>query len=95
MLVMSKPKSTTGTGLDSDEIVLTPGGWRPKSAIHRVEPGNHISAKDGRIRKIHTASGEVVSDYGEISHNKSGKHPVRTPQIRPPGKTDQRPKLPK
>jgi hypothetical protein len=69
--------TTTGTGTHpkDDEIVLTPGGWRPKSTVHRIEPGHHLSGKDGRLRKIHTASGKSVADFGELSHN---PHPPKT-----------------
>src|SRR5271154_5471 len=60
-------RSTTRTGRrGSDELVLTAGGWRPKSTIHQIEPGHHLSQKNGRFQKIHTASGRVVADYGEI-----------------------------
>jgi hypothetical protein len=79
-MAKGKAKSPAGTGSpDSDEMVLTPGGLRPKSTIHQVEPGYHISAKDGRLQKIHTATGQVVADYGEISHETPGKRPVKGP----------------
>jgi hypothetical protein len=60
-------KAKPPIGPDGDELVLTSGGWRPKSTVHRVERGQHVSTKGGRLRKIDTASGEVLADYGEIS----------------------------
>jgi hypothetical protein len=62
-----KPNTRSGPPKKKDEkegMVLAPGGWRPMSTIHHVEPGHHISGKGGRLRKIHTASGQVVEDYG-------------------------------
>jgi hypothetical protein len=53
--------------------VLTPGGWRPKSKVFRVEPGHHIDAEGGRLRVIHTATGKVVRDFGEIPKPESTK----------------------
>jgi hypothetical protein len=62
------------TAID-DPMVLTPGGYRRKSTIHRIEPGHHLEMKDGRFRKIHTLSGNVVKDYGAMVPEK--KQPVR------------------
>jgi len=53
-------------------LVITPGGLRPKSNVHFIEPGHHLSGKDGVFRKIHTASGEVVKEFGAI--NKGNKN---------------------
>lgn len=73
---MPKQKSTSGTDQPAnEEMVLTPGGWRPKSTVHRIEPGHHLSRKGGRFQKIHTASGKVVADYGEISVEPSDNPP--------------------
>ena len=50
-----------------DEHVLTPGGWRPKSQVHLIEADHHIDGSNGRLRKIHTASGKEVAEFGLIS----------------------------
>jgi hypothetical protein len=70
--------SNTSSG---DELVLTPGGWRPRSKVHRLEPGQHVSAKDSRLRIIETSTGRVVRDMGETKA--AGKTP--NDPLKPPG----------
>jgi len=48
------------------DLVLTPGGWRPRSSVFKVEPGHHVEVQDGRLRVIHTGTGRVVADLGEV-----------------------------
>lgn len=49
----------------TEDLVITPGGLRPRSAVHDLRQGQHVSLKDGRIRIIDTATGTVVLDLGE------------------------------
>jgi hypothetical protein len=65
----------------SDDLVLTPGGWRPKSQVHRVEPGQHVSGKAGRLRIIETETGRVVKDLGEVSKEKYSRPRGRTTNL--------------
>ncbi|HUJ11436.1 MAG TPA: hypothetical protein VL171_15575 [Verrucomicrobiae bacterium] len=65
-----KPSKTASNPNDKSDLVLTPGGWRPKSKVHLIEPGHHVSGKGGRLRVIHTATGKVVKDLGAISKKK-------------------------
>jgi hypothetical protein len=58
-----EPATQTGKG-DDDELVLTPGGWRPRSKVIHLAPGQHISGKGGRLRIIETATGRVIKDLG-------------------------------
>jgi len=51
--------------LDTTDLVLTPGGMRPRSLVHKLEPGQHVSTKGGRVRIIETATGNVIKDLGE------------------------------
>ena len=53
--------------LDTTDIVLTPGGLRPRSLGHTLRPGEHVSLKDGRVRIIESTTGNVVKDLGEIA----------------------------
>jgi hypothetical protein len=55
-----------GQSSEKEDLVLTPGGWRPKSTVFKVEPGQHVEVQDGRLRVIRTATGEVIADLGVI-----------------------------
>ncbi len=54
-----------GEQTNKNDLVLTPGGWRPKSKVYHVEPGYHIDGGGGRLKIIHTATGKVIADLGE------------------------------
>jgi hypothetical protein len=71
--------------LDTTDLVLTPGGLRPRSLVHRLEPGQHVSTKGGRVRIIETATGRVVKDLGESAKpgDSEGDHPHVAPAIVP------------
>ena len=66
------------------DLVLTPGGWRLKSKVFKVEPGHHVEVQDGRLRVINTATGEIVADLAAVpktdtensktSRSKEGSH---------------------
>lgn len=57
------PKPTTDVG---EELVLTPGGWRPRSKVHYVEPGQHVSGHGGRLAIVQSATGKTVRDLGAL-----------------------------
>jgi hypothetical protein len=65
-----KPKGQSTT---EEELVLTPGGWRPKSKTFKVEPGHHVEVQDGRLKVIHTATGKVVADLGAVPEQDAEK----------------------
>ena len=71
--------------LDTTDVVLTPGGGRPRSLVHTLEPGHHVSLKDGRVRIIETATGKVVEDLGEYATH--ADEPDPQPQAPEPGPT--------
>jgi hypothetical protein len=48
-----------------EEMVLTPGGLRPLSLVHKVEHGYRLSSGEGRFR-ILNPSGQVVADHGPV-----------------------------
>ena len=52
---------------EDDELVLTPGGLRPKSKVHFVRPGHHISEEKGRLKIMDSETGEIIKDLGEIN----------------------------
>jgi hypothetical protein len=57
-----------------EELVLTPGGYRPKSQVRHVEPGHvlRISA-GGNLQKVQRRSGKVVADFGPVAHKAAGE----------------------
>jgi hypothetical protein len=46
----------------ADDNVLTPGGYRPRSVVHRVEPGHKLDGAQGRLRTL-DPSGAVLADH--------------------------------
>jgi hypothetical protein len=60
-----------GKQTEKDELVLTPGGWRPKSKVHHVGPGQHVDVEDGRLKIIDTATGKIIEDLGEIQETET------------------------
>src|SRR5664279_10464 len=57
-----------------DALVATPGGWRPGSQVHPVEPGAVIDGSDGVVRKL-GPNGGVLAEYGEQPRGRAG-HPL-------------------
>ncbi len=53
-------------GSEPDDLVLTPGGWRPRSRTARVEPGQHGVVRDGHLLVVETETGKVVADLGPV-----------------------------
>jgi len=52
-----------GSSSMPDDLVLTPGGFRPRSLVYRIEAGHLLDASGGRLRKL-TLAGDVVKDFG-------------------------------
>jgi hypothetical protein len=57
---------------EREDLVLTPGGWRSKSKVHKVEPGQHVEVQDGRLKVVDSATGETVADLGEVGEEGDG-----------------------
>ena len=55
----------------ANDLVLTPGGFRPRSAVHLVEPGHSISAAEGMLR-ILRPGGEVAAEIGQLPRRPAG-----------------------
>jgi hypothetical protein len=62
--------NTSGAGA-AQRIVITPGGPRPAENVHLIEPGYHVSGKNGVLRKIHTASDQVIREFGPVNADKT------------------------
>lgn len=71
-----------------DDLVLTPGGSRPRSAVYALDPGHTISGDQGRLR-ILSSAGALVKDIGALPNRASGEplHPrnVVVPEAAVPG----------
>jgi hypothetical protein len=91
---LKRPQPPVRPLTDTSDLVLTPGGLRPRSLVHKLQPGEHVSLKGGRVRIIKTATGEVVKDLGESakpgeSEKSASKKRPATPNLRPtPGIPD-------
>ncbi len=75
------------------DLVLTPGGWRPKSAVYKIEPGQHIDAGGGRLKIVDTATGTIIKDLGEIPEPKkhgseTGRRKTKQKQTKNPYKKE-------
>ncbi len=69
-----------------EDLVLTPGGWRSKSKVFKVQPGQHVEVQERRLKVIHTETGEIVADLGVV-----GKEDAETVQGGRPMKKAKRP----
>ena len=58
----------------AEDMVLTPGGFRPRSRVHLIEPGHVLDGTGGRLRKL-DPSGQLVADFGPILP-RSGDEPL-------------------
>jgi hypothetical protein len=52
----------------ADDLVLTPGGLRPRSQVHLIESGAVIDGTDGRLRKL-SPSSEMLADFGVLQRH--------------------------
>jgi len=68
-------------------LVLTPGGFRPKSMVHHVERGSHLDFDADNIRKLDSSMREVAQ-LGKLELRPGGEplmprnvslHPEKTP----------------
>ena len=61
----------------SDNLVLTPGGYRDASLVHHLPPGSVLSTANGRLHHLQ-ADGTLIADYGELQNRAAGRplHPL-------------------
>ncbi|MEP6561240.1 MAG: hypothetical protein ABJD68_09235 [Nakamurella sp.] len=55
-----------------DDVVLTPGGYRPRALVHEITPGNSLDASAGPLRQLHP-SGDVVAQYSAVTPHTDGR----------------------
>jgi hypothetical protein len=63
----TKPSTT-------EEMVLTPAGYMPKSSTHFVEPGTELGIVNGRIQKFESVSGKMLQDFGPVTITEDPVH---------------------
>jgi len=56
------------------DLVLTPGGFKPRNLVHHVPP-NHLLQMEGQTIKLLQRDGQLVKDLGVI-HPRSGPEPL-------------------
>lgn len=61
------PKPAIATTNQQDELVNTPYGKVPTSKVHLVEQGTEIAIVDGSFKKINSATGAVLADFGAVA----------------------------
>ena len=87
---MSEKSKRKGSTKKSDEdLVLTPGGWRPKSKVYKIEPGQHIDGRDGHLKIVDTATGKIINDLDEIPETAASETKVHDSGIYRPEKQKQ------
>ncbi|HZY38875.1 MAG TPA: hypothetical protein VFE53_19580 [Mucilaginibacter sp.] len=67
-------KSSSGT----EEMVLTPAGYMPKSSTHFIEPGTELIISNGHIQKIESASRRMLQDFGPVTITQDPIHSINT-----------------
>ncbi len=53
-----------------EQLVITPGGLRPRSNVHLIENGFQVNFKDGVLSKVNSVTNEIVADLGMIDSAK-------------------------
>jgi hypothetical protein len=68
----------------SDDLVLTPGGYRPRSMVHAMEPGMVLDGTDGVLRK-RDPGGHVLAELGPLAQLSLDREPAAMSARRPVG----------
>jgi hypothetical protein len=78
---MKQNRSKQPVAKTAEDLVLTPGGLKPRSQVHYVEPAHIIDGSGQRLRKLHP-QGRVVADYGKMPI-RPGREPLLPKNVRP------------
>jgi hypothetical protein len=63
-----------------DSLVLTPGGWLPKSHVFFIAEGYHLDVSTGHVLNIKNGTDRIMADFGEIHSLPGGiKSPPKNP----------------
>ena len=56
----------------SNNLVLTPGGYKSADLVHHAEPGTVIDGSGGRLRQL-SSTGAVLADHGPVVVRAAGR----------------------
>jgi hypothetical protein len=86
---MSKATPRDPSANKQERLMRVPGGWKPKSKVHHIQPGYHISGEGRRLKKIHSETGKVIQEFGAIAHAPHGeRYKRRSDLVLEPKKKD-------
>jgi hypothetical protein len=60
------PAASPASSAQSD-LVITPAGLMPRSSVHFIAPGYHLSVENGRLQKFETRTGRMIEDFGRVT----------------------------
>lgn len=61
--------NTVKSSSDTSKYILSPEGPILSSNVHLIETGYHLSVQNGHVVKIHSATGIMSEDFGEMHPN--------------------------
>ena len=64
-------------------LVVTPGGYRPQSQVHYIEPGHIVDCSAGAMKKF-DSNGRTVADLGTPTTRASGTPLMPSSVVSPP-----------
>lgn len=62
-----RKEASAPAATQSTDLVLTPAGYMPRSSVHFIPPGYHLSVENGRLQKMETATGKMIQDFGPVT----------------------------
>jgi hypothetical protein len=69
----------------TEELVITPGGFRPRSMVHKIELGHYLDTSQDRLREFDRASNTLIEDHGPLVHRPAGRPLMPANVTREPG----------
>ncbi|GGB22968.1 hypothetical protein [Puia dinghuensis] len=67
LLAACRKETSTPTAPPSTDLVLTPAGYMPRSSVHYIGPGYHLSVEKGRLQKMESRTGRMIEDFGPVT----------------------------
>jgi len=73
--VITPPAGSNSTV--NNDLVLTPGGYRPRSMVYKIKPEHHLADKDHRLYMVDSVTGQEVQELGPTA----GQAPFFKPHL--------------